>query len=118
MVKTKEQLAPNNAPVYAAALYPSLAAIAHDHGYALAVHGSVARDFDLIAVPWAEKVSRPATLIEDICAKFAVELIGDNPGRKNHGRRAYTLSVGFGECAVDLSFLNRMNVASRDYKTK
>ena len=45
----------NRAAVYAAALYPDLAEIAREHGYALAVHGSLARDFDLIAVPWREK---------------------------------------------------------------
>lgn len=45
----------NNAPFYAAGLYPKLADIFRSHGYALAVHGSVGTDFDLIAVPWVKE---------------------------------------------------------------
>lgn len=30
-------------------------AIAKEHGYAVGVHGSLARDIDLILVPWIEK---------------------------------------------------------------
>lgn len=102
-MKTVEQLKPNFAPVYAAALYPGLAAIFQRHGYALAVHGSLARDFDLIAVPWAETVSTPEQVIQAVTTEFAVTIAGDVANR-SHGRIAYTLSVGFGECAVDLSF--------------
>lgn len=28
--------------------------IAREHGYALSVHGSVARDIDIVAIPWVE----------------------------------------------------------------
>src|SRR5271154_4799160 len=41
----------NNGPFYAAGLYPKLAEVFRSHGYALAVHGSLASDFDLVAVP-------------------------------------------------------------------
>jgi hypothetical protein len=104
MAKTIEQLKPNYAPVYAA-MYPGLAAICHKHGYALAVHGSLARDFDLIAIPWAEKISKPYAVIRSIKKKHGeyVRVIGRR-GRKAHGRIAYTLSIAFGECALDFSF--------------
>ena len=102
-VKTVEQLKPNFGPVYAAAMYPGLAEIFHKHGFALAVHGSLARDLDLIAVPWADSVSCAETVLDDVTTKYAVRVIGWE--KKNHGRRAYTLSCGFGECAIDLSFL-------------
>lgn len=102
-MKSKEQLKPNFGPPYTAALYPGLAAICHQHGYALAVHGSLARDLDLIAVPWAETVSHRDEVIKAITTEFALRLAGE-PEWRNHGRIAYTLSCGFGECAVDLSF--------------
>ena len=95
---------PNFGPVYTAAMYPGLAAIFHQHGYALAVHGSLARDLDLIAIPWAEVVSEPADVLTDVTTEYAVRLIGE-PTQKNHGRVAYTLSCGFGECSIDLSFV-------------
>lgn len=103
MAKTRDQLNPNYAPVYTAAMYPELAKICQEHGFALAVHGSVARDFDIIAIPWAKEVSSPNTLLAAICKKYAVDFIG-HPTVKEHGRVAYTLSVGFGECSLDFSF--------------
>jgi len=103
-MKTTEQLKPNYGPAYAAAMYPGLANIFHRHGYALACHGSLARDFDLIAVPWAEKVSSHADVLKAVTTEYALELIGEAE-RKNHGRLAYTLACGFGECAIDLSFV-------------
>lgn len=49
-------------------LIAPLRAIAKAHGYALGVHGSLARDIDLIACPWAEPedTSPPAVLAEAI----------------------------------------------------
>lgn len=85
-------------------MYPGLATIFHRHGYALAVHGSLARDFDLIAVPWAETVSTASEVLSDVTKEYALKLCGE-PEQKNHGRIAYTLSCGFGECAIDLSFI-------------
>ena len=103
-MKTKDELKPNYGPVYTAAMYPGLAGIFHRHGYALAVHGSLARDFDLIAVPWAETVSDHAAVLKDVTTEYAVRLVDDGEMR-NHGRKAYMLSCGFGECAIDISFM-------------
>lgn len=105
MPKTADQVKPNNAPVYAAALYPKLARIFVDNGYALAVHGSLARDFDLIAIPWVDKPAKPLKLIKIITTEFAIRKIGKRATNKKHGRIAYTISVGFGDCALDLSFM-------------
>lgn len=96
--------APSFAPVYAAACYPEFAAIARKHGYALAVHGSLARDFDLIAVPWVDEPGTPDDVLDEITNTFAVKRIGDWTD-KPHGRKAFTLSVGFGQCAIDLQFM-------------
>ena len=109
MPKEVGDIQPNYAPVYAAALYPKLAKIFQRHGYALAVHGSLARDFDLIAVPWGEKISSHHEVIKEITNDFAVHVIGA-PNAKRHGRIAYLISVGFGECAIDLSFFPWIDV--------
>lgn len=104
-MKTAEEIKPNFAPVYVA-LYPKLAKIFQKHGYALAVHGSVARDFDLIAVAWAEKISNPEEVIKEITDTFAIMWEPHEPEIKNHNRKCYTLAVAFGECSIDLSFIN------------
>ena len=101
---TYEKPSPSYSPIYAAALYPDLAEMARKHGYALAVHGSLRRDFDLIAIPWVEIPSEPQVLVDDICKHFDVHVV-DSLGEKLHGRRAWTISVGFGHCALDLSFM-------------
>lgn len=102
-MKKKEEIRPNYAPVYAAALYPDLAKLFIENGYALAVHGSVARDFDLIAFPWTYDVTPRKQMLKKLTKQFALSIIG-KAGKKPYGRLAYTLSVGFGECALDLSF--------------
>lgn len=102
----------NFAPWYTA-LYPQFAEITRKHGYALAVHGSMARDFDVVAIPWREDVSTPREVIDDILAEFAVDEIGE-PTEKNHGRIAYTLSIGFGECFADLSFMPAAALAAQE----
>lgn len=102
-MKTTEEIQPNYAPVYAAALYPKLCKLFQEHGYALAIHGSLARDFDIIAVPWAENVSSHEEVIKEMAEKFVFRPIGD-PEAKRYGRIAYVISIGFGECVLDLSF--------------
>lgn len=91
------------APAYCA-LYPQLAELTREHGYALAVHGSLARDFDLVCLPWIERPSHPDAVVAAIVGRFDIREIG-TPTEKQHGRIAYTLSIGFGSCAVDLSFM-------------
>ena len=93
----------NNAPVYVA-LYPDLAEIFRRHGYALAIHGSLARDCDLIGVPWTEKPSSPKEVIEAVLSVFALRVI-DSPHTALHGREVWTLAIGMGQCFFDVSFM-------------
>ena len=104
-MKNSNELKPNFAPVYAAALYPELSKLFQKHGYALAIHGSLARDLDLSAIAWAENISTIDEVLEKITKTFSIHVIGE-PEIKHHKRIAYTLSIGFGECAIDLSFIN------------
>jgi hypothetical protein len=98
---------PNYAPVYCA-LYPQLAEVTRAHGYALAIHGSLGRDMDLVCIPWVDSPSEPEQVIEAITSKFHLRAVGGPPTKKPHGREAWTISVGFGECFLDLSFMPRV----------
>jgi hypothetical protein len=91
-------------------LITPLRATARAHGYALAVHGSLARDIDLIAVPWRPDVSQPADVAEAIRAT-AADITGHlayirndptadprdftkrNPEPKFHGRLGWSIYV-------------------------
>lgn len=98
---------PSYAPVYCA-MYPELAAIAREHGYALAIHGSMQRDFDLVCVPWGEIIAKPSAVVAAFSDHFTLRIIGE-PARKPGNRIVYTLSVAWGECAIDLSFIGVPN---------
>jgi hypothetical protein len=76
--------------------------IAKDHGYSLAVHGSVHRDLDLVAIPWIEEASDPLDLIRAMKEATRTVTTGDewdhirpdcSPTQKPHGRLAYALHV-------------------------
>lgn len=73
-------------------------------GYAIAVHGSMQRDLDLIAVPWYDDAASPAVLVASMCAALGVSLQTGDDRTKPHGRRAYTLLMG-GACFMDLSVM-------------
>lgn len=93
------------APMYCA-MYPRLAEITRTHGYALAVHGTLQRDMDLTCIPWVESPSAPADVVKAITDEFHIRTIGE-PDTTFHGRERWTISVGFGECFIDLSFMPR-----------
>lgn len=93
------------APLYCG-MYPEMAELVRAHGYALAVHGSLRRDFDLICVPWAAQTSAPDDVVAALEREFALRRVGE-PDVTHHGRRRYTLAISFGECFVDLSFMPR-----------
>lgn len=89
-------------------LYPSFRKAAIECGYSLAIHGSMARDMDLIAVAWTED----AKPIEDL-VKAINDAIGGTvweqhnlTSRKEmpHGRICYTLSI-MGDWFIDLSII-------------
>ena len=93
----------NFAPVYCS-LYPELAEIARKHGYAMAIHGTMARDFDLICIPWIDNPSIPQAVIDEITVNYSTTNI-TNMQLKPHGRVAYSVVFGFGEFFADLSFM-------------
>lgn len=94
----------NYAPVYCA-LYPEFAEISRKHGYAMAIHGSLARDLDLVCIPWVDEPSGPQDVVDEITTRFHIRVVGGPPTVREHGRLVYTISVGHGYCALDLSFV-------------
>lgn len=114
---------------YAEKLLPALREVARAHGYALALHGSVERDIDLIAVPWVADARSPASLAEALRAKceesarFAIWPLrhegeqeggsADKPVRKPHGRLGYSILLAGGPY-IDLSVMQPHVVGSNE----
>lgn len=75
------------------------------------MHGSVGRDFDLIAVPWIDDAADPAVVVDEIARVYgdgARALDKDCPRAKPHGRLAWSVHLSFGDCYLDISFTPRI----------
>lgn len=102
---------PTYAPAYAA-FFPHIAKIAHAHGYALAVHGSLMSDMDLLAAPWTDEAAPADVLMEAVrgyATRTMASMFGEaatlhGPEAKPHGRTAWTLSIG-NAAVIDLSVM-------------
>lgn len=126
---------PTRGPIFAC-LYPGLCQIARRHGYALAIHGTLVGDMDLIAAPWTDEAVSAEELKDalmrhigacgydsllqrespwlteeqrrQLCEQQGVGLI-DTYEAKPHGRKAWNLYLWAGT-KVDLSVLPRASV--------
>lgn len=94
---------PSLAPAYCA-IYPDMAVLVRKHGYALSIHGSLRRDFDLVCIPWADRISTPDEVVDSIVKEFGFTR-DKYPTKKKHGRICYTIHISWGECRFDLSFV-------------
>lgn len=101
-------------PVIYATYYGYLKTIARRYGYALALHGSLCRDMDLIAVPWIENPKSHDELLTAIHKKinpleYKIFLKSNGvpyatKSNKPNGRIAYTINIGGGGY-LDISIL-------------
>lgn len=107
-MKDKSEVNPSGKAVFYAVLYNDFRKAALDCGYALALHGSMISDMDLIAVAWVNDAASPEELVKQIS-----DCIGDtvwkerhltSKGEKPFGRIAYTLSI-MGDWFIDLSII-------------
>lgn len=91
--------------------YVGLERVAHRHGYALALHGSMGRDLDLLAVPWTDDADSAEKLLKAfqrfIATKKNVKYEKPFPTKKPHGRVAYALPIGYEGHYLDVSVMPR-----------
>lgn len=104
---------------------PKARDIASGFGYALAVHGSMSRDLDLVAIPWTDDAKSAEDLVEAIRAGFngvikndpnapVGDYINRNPKPKPHGRLAWSIYLGAGPY-IDLSVMPRSGGERSDH---
>ena len=80
--------------------------MAHEVGYSVGVHGSLKRDFDLIAAPWTNEAVGNADLVKHLCAGLNAKII-DGPEYKPLGRVAVNLQIDGFYKTIDLSIMPR-----------
>jgi hypothetical protein len=90
-------------------ILPAIREAARFQGYAVAVHGSLKRDIDLVAVAWADHACTADELVTVIQGAVG-GILGNclrmsESSKKPHGRVAYTL-IHPGFCGeIDLSVI-------------
>jgi hypothetical protein len=107
-MKDKSEVRTEGRAVFYAVLYNSFKKAALECGYSLALHGSMASDMDLIAVPWVEDAKTPDELVAALSDCIDGTVWKDHHvldrHEKPHGRLAYTLSI-MGDYQIDLSIM-------------
>lgn len=76
-------------------------------GYALALHGSLSRDIDLVAIPWTSDPYASDDLLTVLCgviAGFTGRACSLGWSDKPHGRKATTITHTL-DCEIDLSVI-------------
>lgn len=90
---------------------------AREVGYAVGIHGSLKRDFDLIAVPWTDKAVSSTELIQHLCDKVGLSVLSklnasSDIESKPQGRVAVTLRTGNWQKNIDLSIMPVIQIHS------
>ena len=107
------------APWYVMA-YTKLDRIAWRHGYALALHGSMSRDLDLIAIPWTDDADPPEKLLKAFInfvkgkSKVSIKYYVSEVTEKPHGRKAYSIPIGHDGHYLDVSIMPRLTTRALD----
>lgn len=95
---------------------------ARSQGYAVAVHGSLCRDLDLVAIPWIEEAKSPDELLLAIQGALRAT-VGNGITRefvkKPHGRVATIIITFCGQnhYEIDLSVMPRVVVEKKQAET-
>lgn len=82
-------------PGFYAMLLPEIRNLAREHGYAVAIHGTMRRDMDIVLVPWIEAAKSPGELVGAIWKEYGnIDQPLAAPTPKPHGQLAYTVMLG------------------------
>ena len=99
-----KQLKPK--PIFYANCFAKLQQIAKDMGYNLLLHGSMSRDFDLVAIPWTDNPREHMELIHAFCDYLGV--------KKSDDKAYYLYSVLLANREAYVINLNRNSLANAD----
>lgn len=93
-MKDRESVTTNGRAVFYAAMWDDLRRAAMSKGWALALHGSLSSDMDIMAMPWVDGASDDHEMIEALKKCFTDAdrmrlIVSDAP----NGRRVFTIPI-------------------------
>lgn len=94
-MKNKECVTTNGRAVFYAAMWGDFRKAALDKGWALGLHGSLASDMDIMAMPWTEDACAPLDMIDALidCFDKPEEITLHRPTQMPNRRIVFTLSI-------------------------
>lgn len=108
MSKNKSEVTHTGRAVFYTVIYPKFRQKCLELGYTLALHGSMATDMDMIAIPWVEDAAPETEVVKAIsdCIGETVwkEYHIKDPKEQPHNRITYTLSI-YSDWYIDLSIM-------------
>lgn len=113
-MKTKEEITTNGKAVFYTVLWPSFRKAAIDCGWALALHGSMASDMDMMAMKWVQDAKPVEDLIKALSNCIDGTIWKDRHSKatdnKPHNRVVYTLSI-YSDFYIDPSIIeNKLDI--------
>lgn len=109
-MKSREHVTTNGRAVFFASMWEDLKNSAHGNGWALGLHGSLANDMDIMAMPWTDDAKPIEEMIDGLCELFTQSdemkqfYKERGYGDKPHGRKVYTLSI-WADFYLDISVI-------------
>lgn len=85
------------------------------YGYNAVLHGSVARDLDIIAIPWTKDAIEPEILVRAVIERLKMwgpAHLEDDPKLHPHGRLVWTLLMDMG--FVDFGVMPKLRISKKE----
>lgn len=117
MAKSREHIVANGKPVFYAAIYEDLRRAAMECGWALGLHGSLANDMDIMAMPWTEDAKPVEEMIKALSGCFTDSPFADRHTvphyDKPNGRVVYTMNI-WAEFYLDINVIEHVKEIVED----
>ena len=109
MSKNREARTCNGRPAFFASIYEDIRQCAMGWGWAVALHGSLINDMDIMAMPWAEEAIKFEELIDKISKLFDENFMAENYtityDEKPHHRVVATIPI-WADFYLDISTID------------
>ena len=112
-MKERAEITTNGKAVFYTVLWNDFRQAALDLGWTLALHGSMASDMDIVAIPWIEDASDEEALVKALSDCIGATTWKSHhfrdPSERPHNRVIYTLSI-YSDFYIDLSIMKKIKI--------
>lgn len=118
MSKNREAVTCNGRPAFYASMYEDIRKCAMDSGWAVALHGSLSSDMDIMAMPWAKEAIKFEELVNKISRLFDENSLSENYtikyDEKSHNRIVATIPI-WADFYLDISTIEAVPVVHGEW---